>query len=171
MDLVNHRKKVRAGAVHLVYEADARDIVFGGLVPDCLGLRFHAADRAEEPDCAVQDAQRALDLHSEVHVAGSVDDVDHVLVPDAGRGCALDGDAALTLLRHEIHRCRAIVRLTQLVSAPCIIENTLRAGRFSRIDMRHNTNVADFVQRHCAIHSCSPLNRQNCRNLYNIAQF
>jgi hypothetical protein len=71
--------EVRADAVHLVDEGDARDVVLVGLAPDGLGLRLDAGDRVEQRDRAVEDAQRALDLDGEVDVARRVDDVDAVV--------------------------------------------------------------------------------------------
>ena len=80
---VDHRADrhvvVRADAVHLVDERDARDVVLVGLAPDGLGLWLDAGDRVEERDRAVEHAQRALDLDGEVDVAGRVDDVDAVV--------------------------------------------------------------------------------------------
>ena len=73
--------EVRADAVHLVDERDARDVVLVGLAPDGLGLRLDAGDRVEQRDRAVEHAQRALDLDGEVDVAGRVDDVDAVVLP------------------------------------------------------------------------------------------
>ena len=78
--LVDHVLEVRADAVHLVDEDDARDVVFGGLAPDGLGLGLHAGHAAEDDDRAVEHPQRALDLGGEVHVAGGVDDVDALLL-------------------------------------------------------------------------------------------
>ena len=61
--------EVRADAVHLVDEGDARDAVLVGLAPDGLGLRLDAGDGVEQRDRAVEHAQRALDLDGEVDVA------------------------------------------------------------------------------------------------------
>ena len=71
-------EEVGADAVHLVDEADARNVVLVGLAPDRLGLRLDAGDAVEHGDRAVEDAQRALHLDGEVDVAGRVDDVDPV---------------------------------------------------------------------------------------------
>ena len=68
--------EVGADAIHLIDKRDARDIVFGRLPPDRLGLRLHAGDAVEHGDGAVEHAKGALDLGREIHVAGSVDDVD-----------------------------------------------------------------------------------------------
>lgn len=82
----------RPVAVHLVHEADARDVVPVGLgsegrgvdsavapvmalasashlQPDGLGLRLHPRDRVVERDGAVEDAHAPLDLDAKVDVA------------------------------------------------------------------------------------------------------
>jgi hypothetical protein len=76
--IVDAALEVGADAVHLVDEADARDVVLVGLAPDRLGLGLDAGDGVEHRDRAVEHAQRALDLDGEVDVAGRVDDVDPV---------------------------------------------------------------------------------------------
>ena len=48
--------EVGARAVHLVHEAEPRYAVVLGLVPDRLGLGFHAVHGVEHDDGAVQDA-------------------------------------------------------------------------------------------------------------------
>ena len=63
-------EEVRADAVVLVDEGDTRNAVTLGLTPNGLGLRLHACDGVEDGDGAVENAQRALDLSGEVHVAG-----------------------------------------------------------------------------------------------------
>ena len=80
-DHVDRALEVGAGAVHLVHEADPRDVVAVGLAPDGLGLRLDAGDRVEHGDGAVEDPERTLDLDREVDVAGRVDDVDPVALP------------------------------------------------------------------------------------------
>ncbi len=76
---VDRRVEVGADAVHLVDERDARHAVFGGLPPDGFRLGLHAGNAAKDGDRAIEHAQRALDLGREIHVAGSVDDVDALL--------------------------------------------------------------------------------------------
>ncbi len=68
-DLLEGALEVRADAVHLVHEADARHAVLVGLAPHGLGLRLDAGDRVEHRHGAVEDAQRALDFGGEVDVA------------------------------------------------------------------------------------------------------
>ena len=82
-DRLHGEVEVRAELVHLVDEADARDVVLVGLAPDRLGLGLDALLAVEHGDGAVEDAQGALHLDGEVDVAGGVDDVDLVVLPEA----------------------------------------------------------------------------------------
>ena len=134
------------GAVELVDEADARDVVAVGLAPDRLGLRLDAGDTVEDRDGTVEDAQRALDLDGEVDVARGVDDVDGVAVPLAGRRGGRDRDAALLLLLHPVHRGRALVDLTDLVVDAGVVEDPLGRGGLARVDVGHDPDVADLGQ-------------------------
>src|SRR5690606_41286496 len=68
--LADHRHdvlEIRAHAVHLVDERDARHAVAVGLAPHRLRLRLHAAHGTEHRDRAVQAAEttRALDLDAD----------------------------------------------------------------------------------------------------------
>ncbi len=135
-------EEVRADAVHLVDERDARDAVLVGLPPHGLGLRLDAPDGAEKGDGAVQHAQAALDFHREVHVPGRVDDVHLRVAPDDGRGGRGDGDAALLLLRHPVHHGRALVHLTDLVGLAGVVQDALGGRRLAGVDVRHDADVA-----------------------------
>src|SRR6195952_324420 len=101
LHLVIDLVEVRAGAVHLVYEREARNLVLVGLAPDGFRLRLHAAHGAIDHAGAVEHTHRALDFNREVDVPGGVDDVDAVLwkahlhaLPEAGGGSRRDRDAA-----------------------------------------------------------------------------
>ena len=80
LQLLDDLVEVGAGAVHLVDEREARHRVLVGLAPHGLGLRLHAADRAQHEHGAVEHAQRTLDFDGEVDVPGGVDDVEAVLL-------------------------------------------------------------------------------------------
>ena len=152
LHLLHHGEEVRADAVHLVHEDQLRHLVLFGLAPDLLGLGLHAAHRAEHRHRAVKHAQRALHLGREVHVAGGVDQGDHVVAPhDRGRR-GRDGDAALLLLNHPVHRGAAIVHLADLVVLAGIEKDTLRRRRLAGVDVGHNADVAHVVQGDFACH-------------------
>ena len=158
-DGVDREVEVRAELVHLVDEADARDVVLVGLTPDGLRLGLDALLAVEDGDGTVEDAQRALDLDREVHVARGVDDVDLVVVPVAGRRGGRDRDAALLLLLHPVHRRRAVVRLTDLVVDPGVEQDPLGGRRLAGIDVSHDADVADLreVRQHIQCHVSCPL--------------
>ena len=140
--LGHHVGEVGAGAVHFIDEGDAGHAVLVGLVPDGFALGLHAADSAEDSDHPVDDTQRAFHLDGEVHVAGSVDEVDLVVVPvgsDGGRG---DGDATLLLLLHKVHRSLSVVSLTDLAFHAGEKEDTFRNGGLTGIDMGGNTDIS-----------------------------
>jgi hypothetical protein len=138
--------EVGADAVHLVDEAHARHAVLVGLTPHGLGLGLDAGDRVEHRDRAVEHAQRALDLDGEVDVAGRVDDVDAVVVPDAGGGGGGDRDAALLLLDHVVHGGGALVDLTDLVALAGVVEDALGRGGLAGVDVGHDPDVAGALE-------------------------
>ena len=146
LDGAHGEVEVRADLVHLVDEADARDVVLVGLTPDLLGLRLDALLAVEDGDGAVEHAQAALHLDGEVDVPGGVDDVDLVAVPEAGGGGGGDGDTPLLLLLHPVHRGGAVVHLTDLVADTGVVEDALGRRRLAGIDVRHDADVADLGQ-------------------------
>ena len=158
LHVLHAAEEVGADAVHLVHEDDLRDLVLLGLAPDLLGLGLDAGDGAEERDRAVEDAERALDLGREVDVSGGVDDRDLVVAPEARGGGGADGDAALLLLDHEVHRGGAVVHLAELVVLARVEEDALRGGGLAAVDVGHDADVAVLVERdlawHCRIPCC-----------------
>ena len=152
--------KIRAGAVHLVDERDARNMILGGLAPDGFRLRLHAGHAAEHGDRAVQHAHGALDFGGEIHVAGRVNDVDavrHVLErlvnlafarlgrllrPEAGDGGGGDRDAALLFLLHPVGHGVAVIHVADLVDQAGVKEDALRGGRLAGVNVRGDADVA-----------------------------
>src|SRR6187431_520069 len=157
-DRVDREVEVGTELVHLVDEADARHVVLVGLTPHRLGLGLDALLAVEDGDGAVEDAERALDLDGEVDVAGGVDDVDLVLVPEARDGGRGDRDATLLLLLHPVGGRGAIVRLADLVVGSRVEQDALGRRRLAGIDVRHDADVADLVEvgEHFLCHGCVP---------------
>ena len=155
LDVVEALEEVGADLVHLVGEDDARHLVLVALAPDRLGLRLDALVGIEHADRAVEHAQRTLDLDGEVDVAGRVDDVEPLAVPERGGRGRRDGDAALLLLLHPIHRRGAFVHLADLVALAGVIEDPLGRRRLAGIDVRHDAEVAvvldGVVAGHCSV--------------------
>ena len=148
-DLVDAAQEVRAGAIHLVDERDARHAVLVHLAPYRFRLRLYARYRAIDGNGRIEHTQAPLDLDGEVHVPRGIDDVDAMLgealvhpLPEAGGRRGGDGDAALLLLLHVIHHGRAVVHLADLVRDAGVEKNALGRGGLARIDMRRDTDVA-----------------------------
>ena len=142
----DHAVKVRADDVHLVDIGQPRHVILRRLPPDGLGLGLHAALGAEHRHGAVQHAQRALDLHGEINVAGRVYDVDLMSAPFAGGGGGSDGDAALLLLLHPVHGRHALVHLAEAVRPARVEEDALGGGGLAGVDVRHDAYVANVIQ-------------------------
>jgi len=149
-DGVEAEIEVRADLVHLVDEADARNVVLGGLPPDGFGLGFDPFLAVEHGDRAVEHAQGSLDLGGKIDVTGRVDQVDGialaVAVPRAGGGGGIDGDAAFLLFLVEVHDGGSLVDLAHLVDFAGVVEDALRDGGFARVDVGGNSDVPNFGQ-------------------------
>ena len=153
--------EVCTNAVVLVDVGDGGDVVALSLTPHGLGLGLNAGDGVEDGDGAVEDAQGALDLGGEVHVARGVDDLDLVgvtvlgtggVVPEAGGGGGGDGNAALLLLNHPVHGGSALVNLTDLVGLAGVVEDALGSGGLAGIDVGHDADVAGVLKRSLLSH-------------------
>jgi hypothetical protein len=105
-------------------------------------LWLYARDTVEDRDRAVEHAEAALDLDGEVDVARRVDDVDAMVFPKGRRRRRRDGDAALALLLHPVHRGRALVDLTDLVVLARVEQDALGRGGLARVDVGHDPDVA-----------------------------
>ena len=144
---LHRREEVGADAVHLVHERDARHAVAVGLAPDGLRLRLDAGHGVEHGDGAVEHAQRALDLDRKVHVPGRIDNVHPEVAPERRRRSRRDRDAALLLLDHPVHDGGALVHLAHLVRAARVVEDPLRRRGLARVDVGHDPDVPDVVER------------------------
>ncbi len=147
---------VRAGVVHLVDESDARNAVTLHLPVDRDRLTLDALARVEHEDRAVEDAEGAFDLDREVDVPGGVDDVDVVrrelllrAAPHAVRRRRLDRDPLFPLEIHRVHfRADAVfaAHFVDLVDPPRVKEDALGQGRFARVDVRRDADVANAFE-------------------------
>ncbi len=138
--------EVGPGAVEFVDEADARNLVAVGLAPDGFGLGLDAGDAVEDRHRPVENPEAALNFDREVDMAGSIDDVDVVFVPDTGGGGRGDRDPPLLLLLHPVHRGGAFVDFTDLVVATGVIEDALGKSRLARVDVSHDPDISGSAQ-------------------------
>ena len=141
--------EVGADLIHLVDKHDPRNVVAVSLTPDGFGLRLNALVAVQHRDGAVEDAQAALDFNGEVHVAGGVDDVEAMALPESGRRGGRNRDAAFLLLLHPVHRRSAIVHFADLVALAGVIQDPLSRRRLTGVDVSHDaevTVVCEFVR-------------------------
>ena len=68
----------------MLTKAHPRHVVLVGLTPHGLGLGLDTLFTVEDGDGTVENTERTLHLDGEVHVTRGVDDVDLVVVPEAG---------------------------------------------------------------------------------------
>ncbi len=110
-------------------------------------MRLDAGDRVEHRHRAVEDTHGAFHLDGEIHMAGRVDDIDAVIVPETGGRGRSDGDAAFLFLFHEIHGGGAVMDFADLMGSAGVIKNALRRRRLAGIDMRGNADISVAVER------------------------
>jgi len=161
LDVLDTAEEIGADLVHFVDEDDARHSVFVGLTPHGLGLRLDSLVAVEDTDCAVEHAQRTLDLDREIDMAGGVDDVEPLALPEGrcrGRG---DRNAALLLLLHPVHGGRAFMDFADLVRFARVIEYPLGCCCLARVDMGHDTEVPVVFDGMAAGHGRSPSGGKN----------
>src|SRR6202007_880641 len=107
----------------------------------------------------------ARHLEGEIDMAGGVDDVQPLAMPECrGRGRG-DGDAALLLLLHPVHRRGAFVHLADLVALAGVVEDPLGRGGLAGIDVGHDAEVAIVLDRMTAGHKKFPRKRALCRRI------
>jgi hypothetical protein len=141
---------VRAGvaAIDLVDDDDDREAALEALREDEARLRerpFRGVDEEQRP---VGHHQRALDLTTEIGVAGGIDDVDlDALVPDAGV-LREDGDAALFL---EIVRVHHPFGDDLVVSEGAgLAKNEIHERGLAMVDVGDDGDVTEILTRHMA---------------------
>ena len=152
-DHIDNAVEVRAHDVHFVDIAHTRNTVLVCLAPYGLRLRLNAALCAQNGYGTVQYTQRTLYLDRKVNVTGGIDDVDSVALPIASGSGGGDGDTSLLFLLHPVHGGGAVMNLAYLVRLAGIVQNSLGRRCFSRVDMRHDTDIAGkfkrILSRHC----------------------
>jgi hypothetical protein len=75
-------------------------------------------------------------------VTWSVNDIDAMIQPEAGCRGGRNGNAALLLLGHPVHRSGPFMHLTNAVNFLGVEENPFRGRCLPRIDMRNDSDIA-----------------------------
>ena len=152
-NLVVNLEEVRSRAIHLVDEDDARHLVAIGLPPHGFRLGLNATDGAEDRDHAVEHSHGTLHLNCEVHVTGSIDNIDLMVLPGRTDCSGSDGNSPLPLLSHPVCYGRSFMDFSHFVNDAGIEQNALCCGGFSSIDMCCDADVTYSFERDCSCHS------------------
>ncbi len=130
VDLVQHRDDLEVGVERQVQVGQR--------------LRLDALGGVDEQHGALTGGQAAGNLVAEVHVAGGVDEVEHVLGAAAGPGepdrLALDRDAALAL---DVHPVQVLGPHLAAFHHPGELQHPVGQRRLSVIDVRDDAEVPD----------------------------
>ena len=141
VDFFDAAEEVGADLVHLVNEHDTRHAILVGLTPYGFRLRLDALVAVEHAYRAVEHAQGSLDFDGEVDVAGRIDDVEALVLPERRCCGGRNRDSALLLLFHPVHRRGAVVDFADLMGLAGIIEDALGRRRLSGIDVSHDAEI------------------------------
>ena len=150
MHVLHRTEKVRADTIHFIHKTQSRYFKSVRLTPHRFRLRLHAVDRTDDGNRTVKHTQRALDFGGKIDMPRRIDDIDLKAAPFGRRRRTRNRNAARLFLRQKIHRCLSVVDFADFVNFLRIIEDALRRRRFSRVDVRHDSDIAYFIQLHNA---------------------
>ena len=142
---VGRADKVRTDAVHFVNVSNTRNVVFIRLTPYGFRLGFYTLHAVKTAHGTVQHTQRTFHFGRKVHVAGSVNNVELAIFPYAVDGRGGNRDTSFAFLFHPVGYGRTIVRFTDFVHFSGVIQNTFGSGGLTRINVRDNTDISDFL--------------------------
>ena len=114
------------------------------------GLRLDALGGVDHQQCAFAGCDGTGNLVGEIHMARSVDEVQHVVLTAAGvvhlDGVALDGDAFLLL---QVHAVQHLVFHLTLVESLGAFQHTVGKSAFAVVDMGDYAKISDVPHTAC----------------------
>ena len=120
-------------------------MIFVCLSADGFALGFDTFAGGENDYTAVENSERAFDFGGEIDVTGCVDEIEGMVFPVEGNGSGLNRDASFLFFGIVIGRGGALVNASDFVNEVGVEEHPFGNGRFSRIDMGDNADVADVL--------------------------
>ena len=155
VDLVDDLGRAGVGAIDLVDHEDHRQVAGERLAQHESGLWQRAFGGVDEEDDAVDHRERALDLATEVGVAGGVDDVQRDVVavarvvPDQRGVLGEDGDALLALEVAGVHD--PVDELFVGAERTGLTQHRVDEGGLAVVDVGDDGEVADVrAMTHCS---------------------
>src|SRR6185437_16602722 len=132
----------RRSGEHCIYRPDATPSRTA--VPPRHAVKHHHA--------AVEHTQGSFHLDREVDVSRRIDNVNPVVVPEAGSGRRGYGNPALLLLLHPIHGGGALMDLAHFMDTAGEEQNAFGRSGLTSIDMGDDSDVASPLERDGAGH-------------------
>ena len=132
--------------VDLVHDRDDLEVVLDREVGVRERLRLDPLRRVDDEQRALARLQRARDLVREVDVAGRVDQVQLVPLPEHAHGLGLDRDPALAL---ELHRVEQLLLHVAVGDRVGQLQDAIGQRRLAMVDVRDDREVADV----CLVHA------------------
>src|SRR5665213_1323285 len=144
-DQVEHLVRRGVVAVNFIDDDDGLGAGFEGFPQHETGLGLGAVGRIDHQQHAVDHIHDALDFAAKISVAGSIDNIDMVLVVLEGGVFGANGDALLAFKVHRIHD--ADFRRDSLVGTKGarLFEQAIHQSGLAVVNMGDNCDVADMV--------------------------
>ena len=142
IDLLDNSVKICTGAIELIDVDDASDFGIVSVAPVGFRLRFNSTRTAEHTDTTIEHLQRTVNLDRKIDVSGGIDDVELMLVPEAGGSSGLNRNPALLLLFHEVSSRRAFVNFTNFVDFTCQFQDSFSCGGLASIYVGEDADIS-----------------------------
>jgi len=78
-------------------------------------------------------------------MAGSVDNINLCILPETACGGGGNGDPAVLFLGHPVHGGLAVIDLADPVTLSCVVQDSFRGSRFSRVYVGDYSYVAHVL--------------------------
>ena len=144
MQLLNDATRIGARSIKFVDKSKSRNPIALHLAVNCQRLSLYAANRTQDQNSPVKNSKGAFNFNGEVNVTRGVNKVDRRIMPMHASRSARDSNTTFLLKLHVIHGRSTVMNFTHFVSSTRIEEYSLTEGRFPRVNMSGNTNIAQI---------------------------
>ena len=151
-DTLYRHKEVSSHFIHLVDESHPRNSIFICLSPNSFWLRFYSLRSIKYCNSSIQNSQRSLYFNCKVYVSWGINQVDLMIMPKTCSSSWCNCNSSFFFLFHPVHICSSVMSFSDFVFFTCIEKNSLTYSSFSGINVSHDTNVSNLVQRCCLCH-------------------
>ena len=148
--LINHlsntANKIRASTIHFINKTNPRDLILTSLTPNSFRLRFYTANGIENTNRTIENSQRPFHFSGKIHMTGSINYIDLMVLPETSCSCRGDSDSTLLLLLHPVHRCITVMHFTNFMTLTRVIKNTFSRCCLTSIDVSDDSYIPSFFR-------------------------